>query len=357
MTTGFFWAEKCMWHDNGASAGVFPTRGVWQPGLHVEEPETKRRLKNLLDAYGATEAMAPLHAAPLGEPDLLAVHTERYVNLVKQLSAEQGGDAGEFALIGPGSYEIALLTAAGVSAAVDAVLSGARRNSYALTRPPGHHAEPDLGRGFCVFSNIAIAIRRAQARQAVRRVAVVDWDVHHGNGTEAAFLDDPDVLTISIHQDSLYPFDTGAAGEGCSINIPLPAGSGGGAYDRALEQVVVPALERHRPELIVLACGYDACFADPLGRMLLGPRQFRRMTAMMMSAADRLCGGRLAAAHEGGYSAFAVPFCGAAVIETLLGRSFDIPDPFADVADAAPGQALQPHQAAVVQKVADIHQL
>ena len=102
MTTGFFWAEKCMWHDNGASAGVFPTRGVWQPGLHVEEPETKRRLKNLLDAYGATEAMAPLHAAPLGEPDLLAVHTERYVNLVKQLSAEQGGDAGEFALIGPG---------------------------------------------------------------------------------------------------------------------------------------------------------------------------------------------------------------------------------------------------------------
>ena len=251
-----------------------------------------------------------------------------------------------------------------MSAAVDAVLSGARRNSYALTRPPGHHAEPDLGRGFCVFSNIAIAIRRAQARQAVRRVAVVDWDVHHGNGTEAAFLDDPDVLTISIHQDSLYPFDTGAAetvgvgaGEGCNINIPLPAGSGGGAYERALEQVVVPALERHRPELIVLACGYDACFADPLGRMLLGPRQFRRMTAMMMSAADRLCGGRLAAAHEGGYSAFAVPFCGAAVIETLLGRSFDIPDPFADVADAAPGQALQPHQAAVVQKVADIHQL
>ena len=364
MATGFFWAERCMWHDNGSAVGVLPPMGVLQPGQHVEEPETKRRLKNLLDGYGVTEKMVRLEPARLEDADILAVHTERYLQLVKDLSASNGGDAGEFAMVGQGSFEIATLAAAGVAGAVDAVLAGQCDNGYALTRPPGHHAEPDIGRGFCLFSNIGIAIRRAQARGAVGKVAVVDWDVHHGNGTEAVFYDDPEVLTVSLHQDGLYPFDTGGvndlgrgAGEGVNVNIPLPPGCGSGAYDFALSRVVAPALERFRPELIVVACGFDAALADPLGRMLLTPRQFGKMTSAMKELADRLCGGRLAMAHEGGYSAFLAPFCGLAVIETLLGQTFGAPDPFSELYEAAPGQELQPHQKAAIEAVARIHSL
>ena len=364
MTTGFYWNERCMWHDNGPSVGVVPSRGIWQQGVHVEEPETKRRMKNLLDGYGVTDATIRIATDMLSEDDLHAVHTDRYVKLVKSLSAAEGGDAGELAMVAPGSHELALLSASGVYSAFAAVLRGQVQNSYSLTRPPGHHAEPDRGRGFCIYSNIAIAVRKAQAMGLVGRVAIVDWDVHHGNGTEAAFIDDPSVLTISLHQNQLYPLETGqaevvgtGAGEGYNVNIPLPAGSGGGAYFCAMNEIVVPALERFRPEALIVACGYDAAFGDPMGRMMLGPTQYRELVRIMMETADKLCGGRLTFAHEGGYSAFMVPFCGAAVLETLLQRRFGIPDPLFEMVDNVAGQDLQRHQAEAVHLVSKIQGL
>ena len=173
--------------------------------------------------------------------------------------------------------------------AVDAVVSGAVENAYALVRPPGHHAEPDRGRGYCIFGNIAVAIMYARARLGVTRVAVVDWDVHHGNGTQRAFYEAPNVLTISIHQDNLYPANSGAVSEngagsglGYNLNIPMPPGSGGGAYLAAFERLIIPALRRFKPELIMVASGLDAGGFDPLGCMMLHSEHYRRLTRLIL---------------------------------------------------------------------------
>ena len=235
-TTGFVWHERYMWHDNGSAAGLQPGRGRYQPGLHLENPETKRKLKNLMDAYDLTPELGRIEASEASDETLERFHTRDYIAKVQALSDAMGGDAGESALVGPGSAEIARLAVGGCSAAVASVMQGKFANAYALTRPPGHHAERDRGRGFCIFGNVALSILEAQANKQVERVAVVDWDVHHGNGTQQAFYESADVLTISLHQEMLYPVNMGTlaeqgegAGVGTNINVPLPAGCGGGA--------------------------------------------------------------------------------------------------------------------------------
>ena len=215
--------------------------------------------------------------------------------------------------------------------------TAAARNAYALSRPPGHHCLPAFPNGFCLLANIAIAVEAALASGRAGRVAVVDWDVHHGNGTEAIFLARPEVLTISLHQERNYPMDTGGAevrGEGAAfgtnLNIPLPPGTGHRGYLQAMERLVLPALHRFRPDVIVVACGYDAAAVDPLSRMMATADTFRQMTRQVMQAADDLCDGRLMLVHEGGYSEVYVPFCGHAVLEELSGSAVTAPDPLAD---------------------------
>ena len=356
--TGLVWHERMMWHDTGSGASELPSGGWLEPGEHSENPATKRRLKNLLDATGLTDQLLVLPPRPATVEELLRVHTESYIDRIQELSMGRGGDAGSETPFGNGSFEIAQLAAGGTITAIDAVLEGTLENAYALVRPPGHHALPDLGMGFCIFANVAIGVRHAQAMRGVGRVAVVDWDVHHGNGTQTVFWDDPTVLAISLHQDGLYPARSGLLDDtggptavGSTLNVPLPAGSGTGAYLAALDEVVVPALDAFAPELIVIACGFDAGALDPLGRMLLPAAAFGEMTARLLAVADRLCGGRLVASHEGGYSAGHVPFCGLAVIETLSGRRAGIDDPFAYLAQV-PGQAIEPHQRAAVDAAA-----
>ena len=356
-TTGFVWHERYMWHDNGNATGLQPGRGVFQPGLHLENAETKRKLKNLMDAYGLTPQLQGLAFEAADDEMLQRFHTPDYVQRVQSLSDAMGGDCGESALVGPGSAEIAKLAVGGCAEAVASVLRGDVANAYALTRPPGHHAERDRGRGFCIFGNVALSILQAQAKQNVGRVAVVDWDVHHGNGTQQAFYDSADVLTISIHQEMLYPVNTGTldeigegAGEGTNLNIPVPAGSGGGAYMAAMDDVVLPALHAFKPDLIVIACGFDACYFDPLSHTLLVANHFRTMTQKIMTAADELCDGRVVANHEGGYCDFYVPFCGVAVIETLAGVSCGVKDPYRGTEFVA-NQDLMPHQQARVNEV------
>ena len=364
MATGLVWHERYMWHDTGSGTSELPSGGWLEPHLHAESPDTKRRFKNLLDATGLTEQLVALPPRPATEEELCRVHEPAYVERIRQLSVARGGDAGSEAPFGHGSFEIAALAAGGTIAAVDAVLDGRVSNAYALVRPPGHHALPGLGMGFCLFANVAVAVRHAQAARGLGRVAVVDWDVHHGNGTQAIFYDDLSVLAISLHQDGLYPARSGAVDEigagvgvGTTVNIPLPAGSGRGAYRAALERVVVPALERFQPELVVVACGFDAGALDPLGRMLLAASAFGELTELLLDAAARLCDGRLVASHEGGYSAGHVPFCGLAVIEAMSGLSAGIDDPFVYFADI-PGQELQPHQeAAIAAAAANVEQV
>ncbi|PHQ98169.1 MAG: class II histone deacetylase [Marinosulfonomonas sp.] len=339
MKTGFFWDEQCFWHGGGNYAFMLPVGGLVQPiaGGLPESPETKRRLKNLIDVTGLAAELDMRGAEPAGYDDLLRVHPTSYLNEFKETSDRGGGELGLRTPFGHGGYEIAALSAGLAKQALQSVLAGEIKNAYALTRPPGHHCLPEFPNGFCLLANIAIAVRAALAERSCERVVVLDWDVHHGNGTEAIFYDDPDVLTISIHQEHNYPLDTGDAadtgaggGLGTNMNIPLPPGAGHASYIEVMERLVAPAISSFRPDVIVVACGYDAAPIDPLGRMLATAETFRQMTEMTLELADDLCDGQLVLVHEGGYSELYVPFCGHAVISQLSGSKISAPDPLAD---------------------------
>ncbi|WP_415182406.1 class II histone deacetylase [Phaeovulum sp.] len=361
MQTAFFHDERCLWHGGGNYSFTLPVGGLVQPGGGLpESPETKRRLVNLLRVTGLMALIDAGSAPAASRQDLLRVHPARYLDAFKAASDAGGGELGLRTPFGPGGYEIAALSAGLAKAALIAVLSGAARNAYALSRPPGHHCLPDFPNGFCLLNNIAIAVRAVQAAGLAQRIAVVDWDVHHGNGTEAVFLADPDVLTISLHQDRNYPMDTGAAeargngaGHGANLNIPLPPGTGHASYLEAMERLVLPALTRFHPEVIIVASGYDASAVDPLGRMLATADTFRAMTAMMMTSADTLCDGKLMLTHEGGYSEVHVPFCAHAVLETLSASAITAPDPLAaTLALRQPGPEWQAHVSAHITRLA-----
>ncbi len=360
MTTGFVWHEYYAWHEAGSAAGFVPADGrIAQPDASGEDPETKRRLRNLLEVSGLWSDLVQIAPRAAEEADILRVHSESHLRHIQELSAAGGGYTGIITHCGAGGYEIAMLSAGGVIAAADAVLDGRVNNIYALVRPPGHHAMPDEAQGFCIFSNAAIAGRYVMEKRGVERIAFVDWDVHHGNGTETAFIDDPNALTISVHQDRFFPSDRGflehngqGAGEGYAINVPLPAGSGVGAYVAAWEQVVVPALQRYQPDILFVPSGFDAGALDPFGRNMMHSDGYRELTRMMMEVADEVCGGRIVMCHEGGYSRAYVPFLGLAVMETLTGQRTEVEDPFLEMVQGFAGQDLQPHQSAVIEAAA-----
>ena len=362
MTTGWNFHELYLWHDTGNAATFFPPGLTIEPGEHAENASTKRRFRNLMEVSGLIDQLAPLPSVPITDADLALFHTRDYIEKIRTLSADRGGDASHLTPFGPGGYDIAKLAVGGTSAVLEAVADGRVKNGYALVRPPGHHAERDKGMGFCLFANVPIAIMKLRQAKKIGRVAVVDWDVHHGNGTQQAFYDDPETLVISLHQDGLFPRDgrgsiaeTGEGrGEGTNINVPLPPGCGSGAYLSAFERIVVPALRKFRPDMIVVCSGFDAAVLDPLGRMMLHSDTYRTMTAMLMAVADDLCGGRLAMSHEGGYSASYVPYCGLAVMEQLSGVKTPIDDPFLGNVSGYPGQdLLQLHQEAAISAAAE----
>jgi acetoin utilization deacetylase AcuC-like enzyme len=359
--TGLVAHERYFWHDAGSGAGFSDGNRYAQPDHHPESPDSKRRLLSLLDVSGLLARLERIAPRVATRAEVEAFHTPRYVDEVARLSAGSGGVIGDSATIGHGSYEIALLSAGGCIAALDAVVAGRVRNAYALVRPPGHHAEADAGRGYCVFGNAVIAARHAQRVHRLARIAVVDWDVHHGNGTESAFLEDPSVLTISVHQDRCYPVDAGqlaVTGRGraayTNLNVPLPAGSGHGAYVAAFERAVVPALLRFRPELIIVASGLDASAMDPLGRMMCTSDTYRELARQVLAAAAMTAGGRVVATHEGGYSNAYVPFCGLAVVETFAGHRTEAQDPYLAELMQQGGQELMPHQAAAIDAAAAV---
>ncbi len=339
--TGFFHDERCFWHTGGQYALTLPVGGPMggfvQPlaaGGLPENPETKRRLKNLLEVSGLLAELQVQSAPSASEEDLLRVHPQSYVTAFREMSENGGGELGLRTPFGRGGFDLASLSAGLASAALNAVLCGEVDNAYALSRPPGHHCLPDWPNGFCLLANIAIAIEAAQAQSMAKRVVVLDWDVHHGNGTEAIYYERDDVLTISIHQEYNYPLDTGdiedrgkGAGLGKNINIPLPPGPGHNSYLEAMEKIVLPAIHAHAPDVIIVACGYDAAAVDPLSRMSCSADTYRQMTRQVMDAAQSLCAGKLLMVHEGGYSEAYVPFCGHAVIEELTGTGITLDDP------------------------------
>jgi acetoin utilization deacetylase AcuC-like enzyme len=336
----FLTDERTFWHSTGVQALFLPIGDWVEPpsgSYGADTPGSKRRLVNLVRAAGFDTKLTVSSAPSATRDDLLRVHPASYVDAFKQLSDAGGGELGLFAPFSKGGYEIATLSAGLAIDALDAVLTGRARNAYALCRPAGHHCLADQSMGFCLLANIPIAIEAAKARHGLGKVAVLDWDVHHGNGTQSIFYDRDDVLTISIHQDRCFPpgysgFEERGEGKGAgfNLNVPLPAGSGHETYLYALEQVVIPALRDYAPDMIVVASGLDANAVDPLARQLLHSDSFRDMTARIVALADELCGGRLAVIHEGGYAEAYVPFCGLAILEALAGERSAVIDPELD---------------------------
>ena len=360
--TGFVFHELFLWHQTGLAALEIPPGLLVQPDLHIENPESKRRIRNLLDATGVLEKLLSLKPRAATASEIERAHARAYIEQIRALSDSGGGNAGvngfADAPFGRGGFEIASLAAGGAIVLTRAVWEGRARNGYALLRPPGHHATRDSGMGFCLFNNVAVAAADLRAAGAAR-VAVVDWDVHHGNGTQSIFYGDDSVLTVSLHQEELYPPQSGAmeergegAGRGFNVNIPLPAGCGNGAYLAAIEEIVIPALRRFSPEIILVASGLDASIHDPLGRMMLTPEGYRRLTRALLAAADELCAGKIAMFHEGGYSPQHAPYCALAIIEEMSATDGGARAIFAD-GDLVGGQDIRPHQRARVREIRD----
>jgi acetoin utilization deacetylase AcuC-like enzyme len=363
MKTGYIYHELFGWHDTGTNAGFFPSdpaKGL-QPFQNYENPETKRRIHELIVVSGLIEHLERIPARHATNEELLLVHPQSYLTKLKGISEQRlGGDAGDGETpLAKGGYEIGTLAVGAVIELALSVANGKVDNGYALVRPPGHHAIRAGGMGYCLFSNLGVALSVIKRDYPDIRIATVDWDVHHGNGTQEIFYTDPNVLTISLHQDRLYPRDSGArdergsgAGLNTNINIPLPAGTGNGGYQYAFEEVVAPALKKFKPDLIAVASGFDSSVYDPLGRMMLTASGYATLTKILMECAAETANNKLMIAHEGGYNAIYSPFCGLFVLQQLSGIT-KLDDPF-DHTENYPGQALCEHQKSEVDEAAKL---
>ncbi|GAA6007131.1 uncharacterized protein JCM10292_004128 [Rhodotorula paludigena] len=330
-----------------ACVGLAPLR-------NTANPDTKRLAHELIDVTGLLRHLHTLDFTPATKKDVLLVHHEKYVNRVELESNHPGGDCGDGASpFGRGAYDIALHGLGAALSMLKAVVKGEVKNGYTLMHPPGHHAEPDTGRGQCMFNNGAISAEYALRNLGMRKVAIVDLDVHHGNGAEKV-----DVLTISVHQDRNFPADTGMAehrgegkGFGFNFNIPLLPGCGNGAYEYTLETLVLPALWRYKPDLIIVASGLDAGIMDPLARQSVTNKGFVSITKKLMRIADELGHGRLVYLQEGGYAPAYVPLSIHRIIETLAGVQTLEVDPYEGFLDTEYGSALEPWQRKAIDRL------
>jgi acetoin utilization deacetylase AcuC-like enzyme len=276
---------------------------------HPERPERFDAIMQSFEQAKLLDRVLRLEIRSAQPEELLLCHTREYLRTA-QHDVEAGypylttGDTD----ITSASWECALLAAGGVLNAVDAVLGGKARNAFCAVRPPGHHATPARGMGFCLLNNAAIGARYAQKKHGVARVLIIDWDVHHGNGTQDTFYSDPSVFYFSTHQWPLYPGtgrsdETGAgAARGCTMNFPLPAGSGRKEILGAVEHSLVPAAARFRPDLVMISAGFDSRVDDLLGRFTLTDRDFTDLTRAVMEIAAQHAGSRLVSVLEGGYN-------------------------------------------------------
>jgi len=292
---------------------------------HPERPERLLETIETLRVSGVYDELLELKptAAPLEW--VAAVHSTEYIQRVRSTSEDAPAylDSADVP-VSRRSYEVALMAAGGVLRAVDAIMAGQAANAFCAVRPPGHHALESKAMGFCIFNNVAIGARYVQGKYKLPRVLIVDWDVHHGNGTEAEFYDDPNVLYFSVHQYPFYP-GTGAEsdrgrgeGLGSTINVPLPAGSGGGVYLETFEKVLRPAAMEFRPDFLFISAGFDAHRHDLLGGMDLTAEGFAELTEVVMEIAEKCCEGRLVSVLEGGYNIEALAACVEAHIRVLM---------------------------------------
>jgi acetoin utilization deacetylase AcuC-like enzyme len=292
---------------------------------HPERPERFDAVMRGLGQAGLLERLARVDGRAATREELLLCHTPEYLQTAKcdVLAGRPCLTTGDTDIT-PNSWDVAAQAVGGVLNAVDAVVTGRARNAFCAVRPPGHHATANRGMGFCFFNNAALAARYAQRRHGLERVLIVDWDVHHGNGTESIFYSDPTVFFFSTHQWPLYPGtgradETGeGAGEGTTMNFPFPAGSGRKEILGAVESALAPAAGRFRPDLLVISAGFDSRLGDPLGRFTLTDRDFADLTRAVMEIAHRHAGGRVVSVLEGGYNLDGLASAAAAHVEALM---------------------------------------
>jgi acetoin utilization deacetylase AcuC-like enzyme len=343
MNAGLVYDPIYLEHDTGGH--VENSRRLIETMAHL----TKTRIKDKLTSLAPRAASAE---------ELEMVHTPEYISYVKAKAAEGGGWLDPDTVISPKSYEAALYAAGGVIVAVEQVMNGAVDSAFALVRPPGHHAVRSRAMGFCVFNNVAIAARFAQARFKLGRVLIADFDVHHGNGTQEAFYSDPEVLYFSTHEFPFYPGtgwkdETGTGeGEGTTVNFPMVAGWGDEEYLRAFQEVLVPVARRFRPQLILVSAGFDAHWADQLAMMQVTVTGFAQMAMVLKELAAELCRGNLVFALEGGYNLQAIASSIKAVFDVLLG-SHGIDDPLGEPSAAARPGGFDEH----IEAIKKIHHL
>jgi acetoin utilization deacetylase AcuC-like enzyme len=307
VTTLVISHPACLAHDMGEG--------------HPERPDRLRAIERALESE--VFQMVARDAAPRVELSAIErVHPKEYIDAIRAATPKQGLKAiDQDTSMSPGSYEAALRSAGGAVFAVDEVMSGKVRNAFVATRPPGHHAELATAMGFCFFNNAAIGARHAQAAHGAERVAIVDFDVHHGNGTQHIFWDDPTVMYGSTHEMPLYP-GTGAVGERGEhdqiVNAPLRAGDAGEAFREAMEAVILPQIEAFSPDLIIISAGFDAHRRDPLANLNLVEADYDWATRRLMEIARRKCGERVVSVLEGGYSLEGLARSAAAHVTALM---------------------------------------
>ena len=294
------------------------------PAGHPENPRRMEAVRAALDAP-AFSALTREVAAPADESEALRCHPARYLDRLRAALPEAGTHALDADThVSPGSLDTALAGVGAATRAVDAVLAGAAGNAFCAIRPPGHHAEAEKPMGFCLLGNAAIAAKRALDHHGLDRVAVVDFDVHHGNGTQALLWDEPRARFVSSHQMPLWP-GTGAPEERGAhdtiLNLPLEPGAGGAQFRALWEREALPMLERFAPELVIISAGFDAHRADPLAQLELGLEDFTWITGRLCDLADAHCAGRVVSLLEGGYDLDTLAACVAAHVESLMERS------------------------------------
>ncbi|MCM8745996.1 class II histone deacetylase [Thermomicrobium sp. CFH 73360] len=356
MRTAYCYDERFLQHETGLDGHRLPDGAILEPIEHPSSARIIRRTAQLIASSGLLTDALIVPARPATEAELTAYHTPEYIAHVQRVTAEGGGWLDPETPVAPGSWDAALLAAGAAIELTNAVLDDHARHAFGLLRPPGHHAMRAQGMGFCVFNNVVIAVRHAQ-RRGIQRVMVLDWDVHHGNGTQDAFWDDPSVLFVSLHQENWYPEGWGAVdhvggpgAEGTTVNIPLPPGTGNRGYLLALERVVLPIAREFRPEMVFVSAGQDASMDDPLGRMLVTMSGYRRMSELVRELAESVCGGRLVVLMEGGYSLRYVPYCTLAILEGIMGQQSGIPDPHEGTSELAQAEReFRPDQESAIE--------
>ena len=343
MKVGLVYDPIYLKHDTGQH--VENARRLEETISHLEQTHLKQQLTLIKPRAATTE-------------ELSLVHDNQYISHIQDAAQRGGGWLDADTIISTDSYQAAIYAAGGAIRASEVVMDGELGSAFALVRPPGHHATSLRAMGFCLFNNVAIAAKHALAKYKLDRIIIIDFDVHHGNGTQAAFYDDPRVLYVSTHQYPFYPGtgrleETGNKdGKGATINIPLPAGCSDAEYLQVFEQIITPAARRFNPQLIITSAGYDLHWSDEIALMQVSISGFAQMVGIIRGLADELCNGRLVLSLEGGYHLQALAYSVKATFDVLLGN-VNIEDPLGK----SPHRSKAPDITQLIGTIKELHQL